>query len=295
VAKDFPTRSFSTDAEFAEAIQAMDRVIEASVLNGGKASEHYKGLRYQRGGHEASIVSKRYAVSQHPDFLATLRRGLPPKADPKGTIAESSRGLLTVTVHFFNPQFEVARLIGELGSEDACHLGITATSDHTGSNSVAIKAEAQRQDGTRYVLSDFLGSESFRHVGKVAEKTSKVVGRMLSRLPELGHAVRTAKATLLTPEECELALWGLGLGEKNRRIILAAKPETAWTLYDRVCRNARRRDLNERSRLDELGEAQRILNPSKLDDLLEAGREARLDDEAAKEPAPGQMRLAIEA
>jgi hypothetical protein len=295
MAKDFPTRSFSNDAEFAEAIAAMDRVTETVVLNGGKPSEHYKGLKYVRGGHEASIVSKRYGVSQHPDFLTNVHSSIKPfKAEPKGTIAESSRGLLTATVHFFNPSFNCARLLGELAADEACHLGITVTSDHMGEHSVKILAQAKRSNGTTYILSDFLGSESFRHVGKVAERTSKVVAGMLDRLPMLGAAVQSAKATVLTPEDMEACLWGLGLGEKSRQVILRGKPTTAWELFDKVCQNAKRIDLGDRGRVDELTEAQRILNPNKLDALIEAGQTARLKAEAKAEPAPGQLTLKLE-
>jgi hypothetical protein len=281
----FPDRHFTNDDEFQAAIESMDTVEEHEVVVGGHASEHYKGLRYARAGWEASVVGKDYAVVQHPDVLRELHGGLRHLViRPAGRIAETHRGQLTATLHFFNPHFDIARMVGATDGDTSCYLGIAVATTHGAPAScLALDAMAECLDGTQYVVSDVLGSRRLRHVGQLRGKLQSLVSDMVLRLPDLGAHIANAKATSLEPVQAEWVLRALRFGPRAREAILARGVASAWQLYDEVCRHAQRLEVRSTTRMSELRNAQAILDPHRLHTLLDNGHQMELDEMAKSE------------
>ena len=285
--RQFPIRRFADDTSFRAAITAMDRVREEEACIGGQPSLYYKGLRYCGTGWEVSSVGKDFAVVQHPDALADLGEGLQELGIcPRGEICESSRGVLTAALHFFNPKFDIARMVGALADDATCHIGILVTSAHGAPPScLALEAMAESSDGTQYLVSDILGSRRFRHVGRLRGNLKALVHEMVQGLPVLGQYIANAKAAPLTIEQVSWALRALDYGPKGRKALLHRTYANAWALYDRLCKFARRGELNAGSRMAELRRAQALLDPHRRYLLLEQGKQLELDDEAAREAA----------
>jgi hypothetical protein len=282
---DFPDRDFRDHATLLAQLQQMDLVLEVEATNGGLASRHYKGLRYAGSGTEVSIVGKTYCVVQNPDFLRDLAQNLQERGiTPRGTIRESSRGVLHASIHFFNSLYEVARLVGALDATTTCHLGLIATNSHGApSTCLSLEAMAEASDGTRYVVSDLLGRVSMRHVGRLNQKTGQLLGEMIGGLPRLGRHCREAQETRLDRDQATEILWGLDYGPGARTAILARQPQTMWALYDACCRFAKRLGVGETTRVAELRRSQVILQPVKRQAAQEAGRQAMMEEQAREE------------
>jgi hypothetical protein len=298
---DFPDRAFEDHVSLLAQLELMDTVVETEATNGGQASLHYKGLRYAERGTEVSIVGKGYAVEQHPDFLRKLGGTLQERSiTPRGTIRESARGVLHASIHFFNPLYDVARIVGALEPTMTCHLGLLAGNSHGApSTCLSLEAMAESSDGTRYLVGDLLGRVSIRHVGKLNRQTGRLIAEMLAGLPSLGRHCRDARETPLERPQGEEILRGLEYGPGARNAILARKPQSMWTLYDGCCRFAKRLAVGEATRIAELRRCQAILQPNKREAAQEAGRLAILEEHAREQQSrnlpPAQTHLELEA
>lgn len=262
----------------------MDWVQEVPIEHGDQPSLHYKGLRYRGRGSEVSVVGKGYAVVQHGEMLAHLSEILERSGiNPRGKICESSRGNLNASLNFFNPAYDIARLIGAIEPGTTCHVGMLVGNSHGAPTSaLTLEALASSSDGANYLLGDVLGRRVVRHVGKLGKQVGSLVQEIVAGLPTLGRHIQQARQANV--EECgEAILWGLGYGPHGRLAILARKPATAWSLYDACCRFARRLDVGEPTRIGELRRAQGILSPNRRDHLIEAGHVAMLEQAAALE------------
>lgn len=290
---DFPLRTFATDAEFMAALDAMDTVVVEPATVGGVPSLHYKGLRYAASRHEVSVVGKGYALEQHPDMLRELRGSLLDLGiTPKGRIAETHRGVLHAQLHFFNPNYALQSMVTVLGSTTPCHLGVVVTSSHGApAQCLTLEAMAETGDGTQYLVSDILGSRRVRHVGRLQASLKDLIREMTQNLPTLGQHLRDAKQTPLTVGQCTHALLALGHGPRVRRAIQARHPESAWSLYDALCRHARRSRIRSGTRLTELRSLQALLDPYRLDQLLQRGQQLELDEAATAEEGSRQATL----
>lgn len=282
---DFPDRTFETDDELAAALQEMDIVQKEPVMLGNQPSLYYKGLRYRKTGHEASIVGKDYTVVQNPDILEDLRQEFQNLAiTPRGRIQESHRGLLHATLHFFNPNYEVARLVGAIDDATSCYLGILVTNSHGApALCLSLEAMAESSDGTQYLVSDFLGQRRVRHVGRLRSNFRDLVREMITALPDLGQHIRDAKATALERSQCVQALQALEYGPRVQEAVLTPRVKSAWDLFDALCRHARRSTLRPVSRLAELRRIQGLLDPFKLHKILERGQQLQQEALAMRE------------